>query len=64
MECVFLGGITESRARCRTIKGLILNKKLETGNQKWVSEVESVAQSVKEFGISKGEVKKNVCGEH
>ena len=55
MECVCLGGITESRARCRTIKGLMLNKKLEAWNQKWVSEVESIAQLVKELEISKGE---------
>lgn len=45
-------------------KGIDTEQEMETENQKWVSEVESVAQSVKELGVSKGEVKKNMCGEH
>lgn len=55
MVCVCLGGTTKSRAWCRMIKGLMLNKKVEILNQKWVSEVESVAQLVKDVEVSKGE---------
>lgn len=61
MACVCLGETTESRAWCRMTKGLMLNKKVKILNQKWVSEVESVAHLVKDVGVLKGEVKnKNV----
>ena len=49
----------------RNNRGINAEQETGTWNQKWFSDVGSVAQSVKELGIFKGEVKnKKVCGEH
>lgn len=57
------GGNNRVKGSVQNNKGIDTEQETEIGSQKWVSEVESVAQSVKELGVSKGEVK-NMCGEH
>lgn len=57
------GGNNRVKGSVQKNKGIDTEQETEIGSQKWVSEVESVAQSVKELGVSKGEVK-NMCGEH
>lgn len=55
MGYICLGGVAEPRAwyRKKKKKVLMLNKKQGTGNQKWMAEVESIAQSLKEWGYGR-----------
>lgn len=53
MGYICLGGVTELRAWYRKRKVLMLNQKKETWNQKWMAEVESIAELVKGWGYGR-----------